>query len=126
MKLSRIRISQLHRDKADREAAFSRSRSALERNVRERLRPMNFIREHPGLIAGAAMSAFSFLGLRKPARLNGYANGARRRGRAAGIAGALLRTFSFGGGIAARTLTPIAGTALRFAFKTILKKFRGR
>jgi len=121
------RISQLTRERAVRREAFERSRAQLARSARDEVRPLRLVREHPQLLVGPVMWLLSVLGLKKIASLNG--NGRSRNGHSSAPAGALgwiAKFAEFGGGMAVKTVRPFAVTALRFAVKSLVRKFRGR
>jgi hypothetical protein len=118
-----VRISQLSRERAEREAEFQRSRAALLSTVKDAARPGNLVRRHPGLLAGAAMSAISMLGLRKMGHRNGVLNGRTGDGTPANW---LLKILAFGGGIAFKSLRPFAFTAVRYVVRSAFRTLRGR
>jgi hypothetical protein len=51
-----IRISQLEKDLKDKELAFERSKNEFTTTLREKARPLTFIKEHPKVIAGLLLS----------------------------------------------------------------------
>jgi hypothetical protein len=120
-----VRISQLSRERALRREAFERSRGQLARSAREQMRPLRIVRDHPQILVGPAMWLLSVLGLKKIASLNG--NGRSRNGHGSvGALGWMARLAGMGGGMAVKTVRPFAVTALRFAVKSLIRKFRGR
>ncbi len=119
MKLSNVRISHLKRDRAEREAAFTKSRLTLEKSVREWTNPLRFIRDNPGFMSKSGHFLMSILGL-----ANGV-DGQNGNGKpVSGIQRWGLKLASVGVTIATRSLRPFGALAVQFAMKKILRRFQ--
>lgn len=121
-----VRISQLSHDLEIRRAAFEQSKDGLAREVKQKLSPINLLKEHPQLWMGAAMSLLGAGGL---GRIVGFL-GQGRNGHAAGgrarKSGLIAGILKFGGRTAMKTVAPVALNAVRFAIKGAFRAFRNR
>lgn len=120
-----LRISQLSKDVEERRLAFEESKSGFERALKDKLSPLNIIKDHPQLFIGAAMSLFSAGRFGKLLGLFGGRNGHAANGASGkkGLFGTVLR---FGGRTAVKTVMPLAIGALRYAMKSAFRAFRAR
>lgn len=120
-----VRLSDLSRERVLRQAAFERSREALVEAVKERARPANLVRQHPRVLAGAAMSALSMLGLKRFSGRNGHGDGNGRH-EASGVAGWILRFAALGGGVAFKSMRPFAMIAIKYGIESAIRALRKR
>ena len=121
MTFSNARISQLHRDRADREETFRRSRESLERSVRDWTNPLHFVRDNPGAIKGSGKILLWLMGFGK----NGTEENGNGR-KASGFQGWALKIASVAALFAGRSLRPGGATALRFVINGLIQRFKRR
>ncbi len=124
-----MRLSDLRRDVADKRLAFDRSARDLKSEVKRKLSPLNLLKENPQWLIAPAMSLFSAGTLGKflvgliPHRNGHSKNGNGSKKSQSGFLAGLLK---FGGRTMFKSVTPLAFTAVKFAFKSALRSFRQR